>query len=176
VSPQEVPSRREAIRILREGRGRTLELVGRLPARAVTTPGLGGGEWSPKDVVGHLASWEEYALDALSAWDRGARAPIDELQFSVGTNRINRQNVDAKASWSLAKVLREGERTHAELVAAIDSMADARWRSPATPRGRKPLGGRIGGILGGPAGWFRHDDAHHESLVAFVDEHVAGRP
>lgn len=166
----EPPSRRAALRMLRESRERTLDLLEQIPPRAFTRPGLGGGEWSPKDLVGHLTSWEEYALDALAAWERGERAPIDDLQFTVSTSRINRQNVDRKASWSVARVRREGQRTHAELVEAIERLTDARWRTPATPRGRKPLGLRIGGIVGGPGGPFRHDEAHHPSLLAYVEE------
>jgi len=165
----EPPSRRAALRVLRESRERTLDLLERVPRGAFTRPGLGGGEWSPKDLVGHLSSWEEYALDALAAWERGERAPIDDLQFTVSTSRINRQNVDRKARWSVAKVRRESQRTHAELLEALERLTDARWRKPATPRGRKPLGLRVGGILGGPGGPFRHDDAHHPSLRMFVD-------
>lgn len=170
MSPSEVPSRRAAIRTLREGRTRTLELVGRLAKGDLTRPGLGGGEWSPKDLIGHLASWEEYALDALATWERGERAPIDDLQFSLSTSRINRQNVERKASWSLAKVRRDSDRTHTELIDAIERLSDARWRGPVTERGRRPLGLRLGAILGGPAGPFRHDEAHHPSLRSFVDD------
>jgi hypothetical protein len=165
----ELPSLRAALRMLRESRERTLELLERVPRGGFTRPGLGGGEWSPKDLVGHLSSWEEYALDALGAWERGQRAPIDDLQFTVSTSRINRQNVDRKASWSVARVRRESKRTHTELLEVIEQLGDARWRQPATPRGRKPLGLRLGGILGGPAGPFRHDESHHPSLRMFVD-------
>ena len=165
----ELPSPRAALRMLRESRERTLELLERVPRGGFTRPGLGGGEWSPKDLVGHLSSWEEYALDALGAWERGQRAPIDDLQFTVSTSRINRQNVDRKASWSVARVRLESQRTHAELLEALERLTDARWRKPVTARGRKPLGVRIGGILGGPGGPFRHDEAHHPSLLGFVE-------
>lgn len=168
-----IPTRRQAIRILRRNRAEILELVDRLPRRAMTLAGLGGGEWSPKDLIGHLASWEEYALDALAAWDRGERAPIDTLTWSVSTNRINRQNVEAKAPWPPSRVRRESERTHAELLRAIEAMTDGRWRGPATKRGRKPVAARLGGILGGPAGIFRHDESHLGSLLAFVESHGA---
>jgi hypothetical protein len=47
-------------------------------------------------------------------------------------------------------------------------MSDARWRGPATPRGRKPLALRLGGILGG-RGPFLHDESHLPSLRAFVE-------
>ncbi len=167
------PSRREAVNILEEGRARIEELLDRLPRSAMTTPGIGGGTWSPKDLIGHLASWEEHALDALAAWERNERAPIDELQFTLSTSRINEQAVARKATWSLARVRREADRTHEELLGAIRGMSDARWRSPATSRGRKPLGARLGALLVG-AGPFGHDAAHVRSLAAFVDRHTRG--
>jgi hypothetical protein len=162
-----LPSRREAIRTLEQGRAQIAELLDRLPRSAMTTTGIGGGTWSPKDLIGHLASWEEYALDALAAWERGERAPIDELQHALSTSRINEQAVARKAGWSLARVRREADRTHEDLLAAIRGMSDARWRSPATSRGRKPLGARLGSLLVG-VGPFGHDAAHVRSLAAFV--------
>ena len=168
------PTRREAIRILEEGRARIDELLDRLPRPAMTTPGLGGGTWSPKDLIGHLASWEEYALDALAAWARDERAPIDDLFFTLSTTRINDQAVARKAAWSLAKVRREADGTHEELLAAIRGISDSRWRAPTTSRGRKPLGTRLGAILVG-RGPFGHGAAHLRSLETFVEAHTAPR-
>lgn len=172
MAARPVPTRRATLGILREERARTLELIDRIPHSRLTTAGLGGGDWSPKDLIGHLASWEEHALDALDAWDRGEQPPIDALSWSIGTNRINRQNVERKGAWSLARVRREGERTFAELLATIDGLTDARWRRPASSRGRAELGARLGSILGGPAGPFRHDSSHHASLRSFVEDGV----
>jgi hypothetical protein len=166
----DVPTRRATLRILRQERARTQELLDGIPRSRLTTAGLGGGEWSPRDLVGHLASWEEYALDALDAWDRGVRPPVDALSWSIGTNAINRQNVERKAAWSVARVRRDSERTFAELLATIESLTDARWRGPASSRGRRPLGARLGSILGGPAGPFRHDTSHQPSLRSFVED------
>lgn len=168
------PTRRQAIRILEQGRAITLDLIERLPRAELARPGIGGGTWSPKDLIGHLASWEEYALDALAAWARGERAPIDDLQFTVSTSRINAQNVERKVSWSLTRVRRDSERTHVELLEAIGALTEARWRAPATERGRRPLGLRLGGILSGPGGPFRHDEGHHRSLRSFVEQRDDG--
>lgn len=164
-------TRREAIQILQAGRARIDELLDGLPRSAMTTPGIGGGTWSPKDLIGHLASWEGYALDALASWERDERAPIDELQYALSTSRINEQAVARKARWSLARVRREADHTHDELLAAIRGMSDARWRSPATSRGRKPLGARLGSLLIG-IGPFGHDAAHVRSLATFVERHA----
>ena len=162
------PTRKQAIELLRRGRAGTDALLERVPRNRMTTPGLGGGDWSPKDLIGHLASWEEFALEALDAWAAGERAEIDRL-WLVGTTEVNSGNVRRKASWSLAKVRRESAETHEALIEAIASMSDPRWRNPATKRARKPLGVRIGGILGGPKGPFRHDEAHHPSIETFLD-------
>ena len=56
------PSREEALAIIRSDRRTLLTLIDRLPARALSRAGLGGGDWSPKDLIGHLESWEEHAL------------------------------------------------------------------------------------------------------------------
>ncbi|MGZ8604670.1 MAG: DinB family protein [Actinomycetota bacterium] len=164
------PTRREAIRILERGRTLSIELLDALPRSALTRPGLGGGEWSPKDLMGHLASWEEYALDALAAWGAGERAPVDDLLFTVPTSRINDQNVRRKAGWSLPKARREFDRTHRELLDAIGALSDARWRAPVTQRGRSTLCKRLGTILGG-RGVFDHDGSHLKSLRAYVVEY-----
>ncbi len=171
----DLPTRREAVRILEEGRARIVELLDALPRAAWTTPGVGGGAWSPKDLIGHLASWEEYALDALAAWERDERAPIDELQYTLSTSRLNDQNVARKAAWSLPRVRRGAERTHEELLEAIRTMSDARWNAPATSRGRKPLGARLGSLLVG-RGPFGHDAAHLRSLQTFVDRQNGAGP
>jgi len=177
VSERAVLSRREVIRILEEGRARIEELVDRLPRGAMTTVGVGGGAWSPKDLIGHLASWEEYALDAIAAWNRGERAPIDDLQFTLSTSSLNDQAVARKAGWALAKVRRDADAVHEELLETIRTMSDARWRAPTTPRGRKPLGTRLGAILQGSGGaLFVHDASHMKSLASFAATRSAAPP
>ena len=174
MTDDRLPTRRQAVAILERARTRTTSLLDALPRARLSTPGLGGGEWAPRDLIGHLASWEEYALEAVAAWERGDRAEIDRMWFTVSTSRINADEVERKAAWPLPRLLRASARTHEDLITLIRSMSDKRWRTPATSRARKPLGARIGGLLAGPKGPFRHDEEHHASLEAFVAEH--GRP
>ncbi|TMM22075.1 MAG: DinB family protein [Actinobacteria bacterium] len=169
--PQPVPTRTEAIRILERDRRTTLELIHRLPDRAITTRGLGGGDWSPKDLIGHLESWEQHALDALEAWARGEPAPSDVALRNAGLNALNRAEVERKARWSAARSLKSATDTHARLVAAIRALSDDRWLAPPTRRARRPLARSIGGILGGPSGAFRHDAAHLPDLKEFVERY-----
>jgi hypothetical protein len=165
---QPLPTRTEAIRILERERRITLELIRRLPARAIATRGLGGGDWSPKDLIGHLESWEQHALDALDAWSRGEPAPSDVAIRDAGLNALNRAEVERKSRWSAAKSLGSATATRERLVGAIRSLPNERWLASPTRRARRPLGRSIGGILGGPSGLFRHDAAHHPDLQEYA--------
>ncbi|MEO8475503.1 MAG: maleylpyruvate isomerase N-terminal domain-containing protein [Actinomycetota bacterium] len=167
----DTPTRRRAIRILEGGHAEVNDLLDRLPPRALSRPGLGGGDWSPKDLVGHLESWEECAIEALDAWAEGKGVPIDKELWSRGTSRVNVDAVARKSSRSAPEMRRLAERTHAELIRRLEALTDARWKAPGTPRGRKAVGSRMGGILGGPTGDYRHAQAHLKDLRAFVAEH-----
>ncbi len=175
TADEKLPSRARALRALRGQRAQVQALFERLPAGERSRPGLGGGSWSPKDLVTHLASWERYALEAMAAWERGERAPIDRELWTRSTSAINADAVAAGARMSWAEAKRRADSTHEELLRAIEAMSDRRWRTPATGRARSPLGARIGRLLAGSKGMFTHDLAHLKDLRAFVEERSAGR-
>lgn len=176
MSPEgKLPTRRQAVRMLTEQRAQIDELLDRLGPRERTRSGLGGGKWSAKDLVSHLELWERFALDSVAAWERGERSPVDRDLWSRSTSAINADGVAAAAHLSWEAARRRAEATHAELLALIDGMSDARWHTPATPRARRPLGMRIGQFLAGATGPFTHDLAHVNDLRVFVAERPAGR-
>jgi hypothetical protein len=162
-----VITRQEAIDILERGHGRIRRLVRRIPAHRMARPGVGGGDWTPKDLVGHLCFWEENVLEALEAWNAGERAPIDREIYERSIGAINEAGVRRRSRHTLARVLRDWDNVHGELIRAIRTMPDARWENPATPRGRKALGHRMGQLLLG-RGPFEHADAHVKDLEEFV--------
>jgi hypothetical protein len=164
-----VTTRQEAIDVLERGQASVRRLLRRIPVHWVARPGLGGGDWSPKDLVGHLCYWEERVLEARAAWGRGAGAPIDREIYSRSIGAINADAVRARSRHTLAKVLRDWDNVHGELIRTIRTMPDARWENPATPRGRKSLGHRMGQLLVGREP-FAHAEAHLEDLTAFVEE------
>jgi hypothetical protein len=164
-----IPTEREAISILERGHREVLRLVETLVPAARTTTGIGSGAWSPIDLVGHLASWERHALEAMDAWGRGERAPLDRALELRGLNGVNADNLAAAAKLEPDVLMRRS--THAELVAAVRAVPPDAWVRPPLTRGR-PLALRIGSILGGPAGPFRHVDAHLPTLRAFVETHA----
>jgi hypothetical protein len=144
-----VATRQAAIEVLERGHAAVRRLLKEIPDHWTARPGVGGGDWSPKDLVAHLTFWEERVLEA-----RAPRAP--------------REAVRARSRHTLAKVLRDWDNVHGELIRTIRTMPDARWENPATPRGRKSLEHRIGQLLVGREP-FGHAEAHVKDLEAFVD-------
>ena len=169
----DVPSRSEAIRFTRDDRQRTLALLDGLAADTFTTTGLGGGEWSPKDLIGHLESWEGFALEALDEWERGDAPAIGVQLQSLGTDELNRREVERKAGRSLEEIRTSAAETHARLLERFEALTDARWSEPPLAGEEFTVGGRLGSILGGTLGGFRHDPDHWTELEAFVAAHPA---
>jgi hypothetical protein len=160
--------RREAVRTLERERAEALGLIDGLAPRLITRRAIGRGKWSPKDVIGHLATWEGWALEALEHWDHGAAWPRDAELWTRGVNPMNVAELERVRKLSAPEVRRRAEATHRELIDRLASMSNARWNGPATARGRTPLGARLGSILGGPAGPFRHGEAHLRDLRTFA--------
>ena len=167
-----VPNRLDAMRLLREDRARTRELLDRVSGDAFVRTGLGGGTWSPKDLVGHLETWEQFALEAIEAIGRGEPAPI--AGQSLDTDDLNQREVERKAGRSAADVTASSIATHDRLLAALEALADTAWVAPEGEGTGRTVGDRLGSILGGSRGHFRHDPDHWDDLAAFTDEPGSG--
>jgi hypothetical protein len=168
----DLPTRRSAIRTIEQGHAEIRDLIGRLRSRDLTRQEIGRGRWSAKDVIGHMGTWERFALEALEAWDRD-RPWARESDLWNSVSRTNVTELERQRRWSTPEVRRRADATHAELLERLREMTDARWRAPATSRGRSPLGSRLGGILGGPGGPFRHAEEHLRDLRIFVERATA---
>ena len=162
-----LPTKRQAIAILERGDRDVHALFDPLTFAQRTRRGIGGGEWSPVDLLAHLASWERHGVEALDAWREGRRAPIDLALDERGVAGVNADTLAAAAALRPATVVRDARRTHAALVEAIQAVSTEAWERAPLGRGR-PLGLRLGAILGGPTGPFRHVDAHLRDVRAFV--------
>jgi hypothetical protein len=169
----DVPAKLDAIRLVRADRERTNALLASIDPAAFETTGLGAGTWSPKDLVGHLETWEEFALAALDAWDRGERAPIGAELQAHGTNEVNRREVERKATVSADDTRASAAATHARVLDRFAALGDDRWSAPPIAGDEGTVGGRLGSTLGGELGPFRHDPDHWADLEAFAGAHPA---
>jgi hypothetical protein len=176
VTP-ETPSREAAIVALDAGRAAVDALTARLSDDEIERRAtLGGGDWSVKDLLGHLASWEEYAVEAIEAHRACRMAWIEATPLDV--DALNAEAVEAKAGRSLEEIRREAGATHAQLIELIEAMPDAEWATPTMsqdPSGNpRTLGALLGAITGSDVGSFRHVHVHLADLEAMVD--AAGEP
>jgi hypothetical protein len=166
------PDRDQALITIRDGDERLRRLFDRIPEDAFARRGtIGEGTWSAKDLLGHIASWEELGLATIGAWRRGERARLDGRSFDGDTDSFNAWNEERKHDWPLERVRTEAAETHRQLLAAIEAMGPEAWGAPRTfddDRAPPDLGSALGGILGAADGAFRHAFAHLPDLETFV--------
>jgi uncharacterized damage-inducible protein DinB len=164
-------SREDAIRIVSEGHRSVQELLSRLDDDAFVRRGtIGEGEWSAKDLAGHLADWEEYALLTLDEW----RSRVRPWFEGVDTDPVNDEAVRRHLDEPAAGVRRRFTEGHDRFRSALADMSDEEWREPAFYETDRPrsLGELLGAVVGGDDGLFRHADAH----LADVRDYVSTLP
>ena len=88
----------------------------------ISQPGV-IGEWSVKDIIGHVTTWEEEALKALALILQGQRLPRYKDLYG-GLNAFNALMTEKKRLLSLSEILKQSEITHQKLVAYISSAPD----------------------------------------------------
>ena len=166
MSPK-LPGRKQALATLQDGDARLRNLTTGLSEEQLTAPStIGGGDWSAKDLIGHVAFWEELALLALTVWNQGA-----EPDMVGAVDEVNAANHVRKAKWSLERVLTESREVHERLIRDIEALPKGVWKAPA-PKSfarRESLGARLGGLTGATDGMFRHAFAHLDDLRAYVE-------
>ncbi len=104
------------------------QLVGRvfsLPNEILERPEF-LGEWSVKDMLGHISHWEGVALVRLSTILNGGKIQFFE---ESEIQRINKAQVEKRRFEPLETIRRNLELTHTELMRAIDRFPEERFQS-----------------------------------------------
>jgi hypothetical protein len=102
-----------------------------LPDAVLLEPGV-VGDWSLKDVLAHVNTWEEEALEHLPVIARGGTPP--RYAVTGGIDAFNARMADRKRDLSLAEVRRRLDESHRRLVelvrgAPVDQITgDTRFR------------------------------------------------
>ena len=164
-------TRQVALHTLEDGHRQLDALFSRLTDdRFVRRGAIGGGAWSAKDLMGHVAFWEEIALATIDTWRKGEALRFDQAYVPGGTDALNAWNEQRKARWSAARVRRESAETHGRLIEEIEFLSAAEWTSviPSPTTRRSRLGTRLGQVLGATKHPFGHAFAHLPDLQAFV--------
>ncbi|MDQ3810721.1 MAG: DinB family protein [Chloroflexota bacterium] len=147
-------SRQEAVAVLEAGQRELDAVFDRLSAADLEQPGA-LGDWAAKDLFGHIALWEELALQAMDAL-RSGREPA---RGGESADEINARNHAEQAGKSAAELRARAASAHQALLAALRSLSDEEWQA---------MGDRLGGILGAPGRPFGHAYAHIDDLRAYA--------
>jgi hypothetical protein len=159
-------TREEALAVLAAGQAELDAQFDRLSDIDLGGPGtLGGGDWAPKDLMGHIALWEELALQTVDAW-RGGIAPATAEK---DTDELNAENQAAQAATSVTELRARAASAHAAVLAVVHSLSDADWNAPLSWPNAEPvsLGERLGSVLAAPGRPFGHAYAHLDELREF---------
>lgn len=96
-----------------------------LSAAQLMEPGV-VGDWSVKDILAHVTTWEEEALKVLPLIIRGGRPPRYSTTYG-GIDAFNAQMAEQKRGLSLSEVLRQLDETHRRLVDYVHSVPAAQF-------------------------------------------------
>ena len=114
------------------------------------------GSLPTRDAVPDRYKWDLTSICAT--WD----------DWSTGYKRLD----DAIAAFTAFQgTLAQGPD---RLLAALAALADASWTAPEGEDTDRTVGDRLGSILGGSRGFFRHDPDHWDDLAAFADGPAPG--
>jgi hypothetical protein len=133
---------------------------------------IGDGDWSLRDLVGHIMSWEELALRAISAAEGDWPPPWPEGD----TDEINRQMVALQGQLPLEELQLRATTTHAQLIQTISELPSATWVRPVGVGDDPPLelGELVGRVLGAADHPFGHLTAHLGDLRSFAESVPSG--
>ena len=99
-------------------------------------PGV-AGEWSVRDILAHVTTWEEEALKYLPLINSGGRPP--RYASIGGLDAFNARTSAAKGGLSLAEVLRQFDETHQRLIAYLHTVPEEQFATETRFRHRLRL-------------------------------------
>ena len=78
------------------------------------------GNWSVRDIIAHVTTWDEEALKHLPLILKGGKPPRYSVTYG-GIDAFNAVMTERKNDFSLTKVLTQLDETHSQLIALIQS-------------------------------------------------------
>ena len=81
------------------------------------------GNWSVRDILAHVTTWEEEALEHLPSILEGRRPPRYSVAYG-GIDAFNALMTKRKEGLSLSEVLHQLDNTHQRLIDLIESTPD----------------------------------------------------
>ncbi len=100
-----------------------LEVLADIPQESLTKPKT-VGDWSIKDIIIHLAVWEEEAARAFEIWKIGIEpdwSHIDNL------DKFNQESINSRRRWSTSKAIEHLKTVHNGIIENIKSFPESEF-------------------------------------------------
>lgn len=147
---------------LRDVRERILSLTASLPAAKQEEVFL--GSWSSRELLAHLAGWDETTIRAADEILLGQRPSFYEY-FDEDWSTYNAQLASEYNREDFAELLALARKTHGKLLAHVDGIAaEAFWADWGIRVQGWPV--TVGGLLEAER---QSEDVHFEQLRRFID-------
>lgn len=111
----------DALAELGRTRAELLGAIAGLDEAALDRKGI-AGEWSIKNVLAHIAAWEDWVVQALPVRMATGTTPEDFRQRAQDEDRFNAEEVAEREELTPVEQLMELERTRAELLAYLGGL------------------------------------------------------
>jgi hypothetical protein len=162
---------------MRVGREEWDALIAQIPDSARTEPALAGG-WSVKDLIAHVAAYEQWTAAQIRAANEG-RAPTNRELYGVEVMPddpegwdLDRQNAAIYARYKempLAEVMTFSSQAFVDLVAAVKGVPD----EDVTRTGAQTWAGGTTLLEIIPGQCYAHYDRHAEELRSIYGDDIA---
>jgi hypothetical protein len=116
--------------ILKYGQPTVLQTIDGFPESAWETPGA-CGVWSVKDIIAHLASYEQVLVDILTTFTNGGPTPTLNTYIELG-GQFNDSEVSRRKEKTMQEVLAELNDAHAQTMSLIVKIPPETLRQAGT--------------------------------------------
>jgi uncharacterized damage-inducible protein DinB len=161
TTPTEADKQALAAR-LTEARNELLRLVRSLPPERLETAGA-VGDWSVKDVIGHIASWEDRLLTLAQTVLNGHAAQIEWIKDDEALQAWNHKQYLRKRAWTWDETIRDLALMREEVLWNIG------WTAPEQLFRQTTLDVGIVSPAALLEGIIEHDQEHVAQLRAWIE-------
>ena len=114
-------TKRELLKAIQKGRADFEAALAKLSPEQMTAPGA-MGEWSVKDILGHISMWESRLVTILYAIERGATPQTFHTQAKV--DQANAESFAEQRERPLDRVLADFHAVHVQLIKRLDALKE----------------------------------------------------
>ncbi len=130
----------------------------------LTQPGV-EGDWSVRDIIAHIAAYEDWTADQLITGTAPSAAEFQEMEEAgpMDTDRRNAIMHEQTRDLPLPDVLAQSEQAYRKLLGAVEALPDEALEQPQWWTGDDPLWKAI------PSQCSDHYQQHVPSILVWID-------